>query len=51
MRVRVANKLSEGITIQFDYKTLTVLRNRTSEKGIGPTTFIRMWVLGHLKTA
>ncbi len=51
VRVRVAKNLSEGITIRLDHKTLTKLRNRASEKGIGPTTLVRMWVLEHLKTA
>ena len=50
VRVRVANNLSEGITIRFDHQTLTALRNRASAKGIGPTTLIRMWILEHLKT-
>lgn len=51
VRVRVAKNLSEGITIRFDHKTLSALRNRASEKGIGPTTLVRMWVLEHLKMA
>jgi predicted DNA binding CopG/RHH family protein len=50
MKVRVANNLSEGITIRFDHQTLTALRNRANEKGIGPTTLARMWILEHLKT-
>jgi predicted DNA binding CopG/RHH family protein len=51
VKVHFAQNLSEGITIRFDHQTLTALRNRANEKGIGPTTLIRMWVLEHLKTA
>lgn len=49
VRVRVS-KLSEGITIRLDPDTLETVRSLASEKGIGPTTLIRMWVMERLKT-
>ena len=49
VKVRFAKNLSEGITIRLDAETLTELRNRAKDKGIGPTTLVRMWILDHLK--
>lgn len=48
-RIRVAKNLSEGITIRLDPATLSELRSLAHEKGIGPTTLARMWILEHLK--
>jgi hypothetical protein len=41
--------LSRGITIRFDDESLAELRRRAQEKGIGPTTLARMWILERLK--
>lgn len=49
VRVRFAKSLSQGITIRLDPETLAELRKRAKEKGIGPTTLIRMWVLEHIQ--
>src|SRR5438093_13715089 len=49
VKVRFAKNLSEGITIRFDTQTLNELRTRAQEKGIGPTTLARMWVLERLR--
>ncbi len=49
VRVKFAKNLSDGITIRFDPKTLNELRLRAHEKGIGPTTLARMWILERLK--
>lgn len=49
IRVSFAKKLSEGITIRLDPETLSELRNRAQEKGVGPTTLARMWVIEQLK--
>ncbi len=49
VRVRFAKNLSEGITIRLDPETLRELRTRAREKGIGPTTLARMWILERLK--
>ncbi len=49
VRVRFAKNLSEGLNIRLDKDTLTALRALAREKGIGPTTLVRMWVLEHLR--
>ena len=48
-KVRFAKKLSEGINIRLDPETLEELRAEASDKGIGPTTLARMWILERLK--
>lgn len=45
IKVHFSKSLSEGITVRFDTKTLQVLRSIASEKGIGATTLVRMWVM------
>ena len=50
-KVRFAKNLSEGITVRLDPDTLTTLRERAREKGVGPTTLARMWILEHLRHA
>jgi hypothetical protein len=49
IRVRVAKRLSEPLTIRLDPETLAELRSRAKQKGIGPTTLARMWVLERLQ--
>jgi predicted DNA binding CopG/RHH family protein len=49
VKVRFAKNLSEGITIRLDPDTLEQLRAKAHEKGIGPTTLARMWILEHLR--
>ena len=49
VRVSFAKNLSQGITIRLDPKTLSTLRSHANEKGLGPTTLARMWILEHLK--
>ena len=48
VRAKFAKNLSQGITIRFDHRTLEALRARANEKGMGPTTLVRMWVLERL---
>ncbi|MBM4405405.1 MAG: hypothetical protein FJ039_04365 [Chloroflexi bacterium] len=48
-KVRFAKNLSQGITIRFDARSLKALRMQASEKGIGPTTLARMWILERLR--
>lgn len=50
VKVRFAKNLSESINIRFDHETLKTLRAEAREKGIGPTTLARMWILERLKT-
>ncbi len=43
-----ANK-TDTITVRFQPEHLQVLREEAFEKGIGPTTLVRMWVLEKMK--
>jgi predicted DNA binding CopG/RHH family protein len=49
VKVRFGKRLSQGITVRLDEETLLVLRMLASQKGIGPTTLARMWILEHLR--
>jgi predicted DNA binding CopG/RHH family protein len=49
VQVHFAKKLSDGITVRLDSDTLKKVRTLARDKGIGPTTLIRMWVLENLK--
>ncbi|MDO8487192.1 MAG: CopG family antitoxin [Candidatus Curtissbacteria bacterium] len=49
VKVKFAKNLSEGITIRFDKPTLEKLRELAHEKGLGPTTLARMWLLEKLQ--
>lgn len=46
---RFAKNLSAGINIRPDPATLAELRREARQKGIGPTTLARMWILEHLQ--
>ncbi len=48
VKVRFAKNLSEGLHIRLDPDSLTKLRYTAKEKGIGPTTLVRMWVMEQL---
>jgi predicted DNA binding CopG/RHH family protein len=48
VRVRFGKRLSTGVTVRLDAETLQQLRTMAQEKGIGPTTLMRMWVLERL---
>ncbi|MCA9373455.1 hypothetical protein KC921_05190 [Candidatus Woesebacteria bacterium] len=50
VKVNFAKKLSSGITVRFDDKTLNSIREEAHSKGMGATTLIRMWVLEKLKS-
>lgn len=39
----------EPVAIRLDEETLTQLREIAQERGIGPTTLARMWILEHLR--
>jgi len=43
-------KKSDTITIRIDKKNLQRLRENAFQKGIGPTTLARMWLLEKLQT-
>lgn len=44
IEARFAKNLSEGLHIRLDPDTLVKLRREAQEKGIGPTTLVRMWI-------
>ncbi len=48
VKVRFAKNLSESINIRFEPETLNTLRALARDKGMGPTTLVRMWILEHL---
>jgi predicted DNA binding CopG/RHH family protein len=49
VKVTFTKNLSEPLTIRLDRETLTKLREQAHEKGIGPTTLARMWILERLR--
>jgi CopG antitoxin of type II toxin-antitoxin system len=48
IEARFAKNLSQGLKVRFDPETISKLRECAKEKGIGPTTLIRMWVIERL---
>lgn len=44
VKAHFAKNLSEGLHIRLDPDTLVKLRYEAQEKGIGPTTLVRMWI-------
>ncbi len=51
VEARFAKNLSEGLHIRLDPDALIELRNEAKEKGIGPTTLARMWILEQLRSS
>ena len=49
VKVVFANNLSSGITVRLNSDVLKKLREKAAQKGIGPTTLIRMWVMERLE--
>ncbi len=50
-RTGAEGNLSEGITIRLDPQTMAEVRSRARQKGIGPTTLIRMWIIERLTSS
>lgn len=48
VKVRFSKNLSAGLNIRLDPTTLTQLRKEANQKGIGPTTLVRMLIMDHL---
>ena len=48
--VRFAKNLSEGLHVRLDPETLTKLRVEAKEKGVGPTTLVRIWIKEQLRS-
>lgn len=49
IKVRFAKNLSEGLNVRLDPDTLSKIRMEAKEKGMGPTTLVRMWIMEQLK--
>ena len=49
VKVKFAKNLSQGVTIRFDDRTLSSLRQTAAAKGVGPTTLARMWIIEKLQ--
>lgn len=49
VNARFAKNLSEGLHIRLNSQTLHTLREKAKNKGIGPTTLVRMWILEQLQ--
>ncbi|MBI2911190.1 MAG: hypothetical protein HYY05_03540 [Chloroflexi bacterium] len=49
VEVRFARNLSAGLHIRLDPASAGELRGVAREKGVGPSTLARMWILEHLK--
>ncbi len=43
-----AKNLSSGLNVRFDPDSLSKIRSIAREKGIGPSTLVRMWIMEHL---
>lgn len=50
VRARFAKNLSQPVTIRLDPETVKKLRQQAHQKGIGPTTLARMWILERLQS-
>ena len=49
VKARFAKNLSENLNIRLSAEALASLRRAAHEKGVGPTTLVRMWILEHLR--
>lgn len=49
VKARFGKNLSDALNIRLDKETLATLRAKAQERGIGPTTLARMWILEHLR--
>lgn len=48
VKAKFSKNLSEGLNVRLDSETLVKLRAKANQKGIGPTTLVRMWILERL---
>ena len=49
--LRVARNLSDGLTVRLDPKDREELDRQAREKGIGPSTLVRMWIRERLHSS
>jgi hypothetical protein len=48
-QVRVAKKLSANLTVRLTPELMNQLRSQAEQKGLGPSTLARMWIVEHLR--
>lgn len=49
VQVRFSKNLSQSLTVRLDEGTIKQMRDIARQKGIGPTTLARMWILERLR--
>lgn len=49
VKATIRRMLDRVLPVRFDSKTINSLEKYASEKGVGTTTLIRMWILERLK--
>ncbi|MEX1021481.1 MAG: CopG family antitoxin [Litorilinea sp.] len=47
--VKFAKNLTENLTVRLSTSALALLRREANEKGVGPSTLARMWIVEHLR--
>jgi predicted DNA binding CopG/RHH family protein len=47
--VRFSKNLSRAVAIRLDPDTLEAIRKQAYDKGIGPTTLMRMWIMERIQ--
>ena len=49
VRMRLKKPLGTGITMRLDTEMLKQLQEKAAEKGIGPSSLARMWIMERLR--
>ena len=49
-KVRFAKNLSEGLTVRLDPTDREALGEVAAERGVGPSTLVRMWIKERLRS-
>lgn len=47
--VKFSKDLTENLTVRLSASALALLRREASQKGVGPSTLARMWIVAHLR--
>lgn len=50
IKVKFAKNLSATLNIRLDPKTLSRVRSRAAQNGLGPTQLIRVWIMEKLRS-
>lgn len=49
VEIKFSKNLTENLTVRLSSSALALLRREASEKGVGPSTLARMWIVEHLR--